>query len=179
MHKHLDIKKELSKTDRTLDIGCGQHPLGTVALDIDTKNKKADVFADPQRGLPLKSEIFDSVVLSDVLEHVKVPEKVISESMRVLKKSGTLLITIPNSGHILFKLGIWKQKQITGDAHVNFWDKKAFMNFCEYFNLTLEKFKPTYYFKGKEIIFKIMPNLAPCLFFVFKKGGGEKNVHDT
>ena len=48
--------------------------------------------------LPFKSNIFDIVYSTSVLEHVKSPNKVISESIRVLKPGGILQFVIPNYG---------------------------------------------------------------------------------
>ncbi len=55
--------------------------------------------------IPFSSNMFDYVVSFQVLEHVKNPEKVIEESLRVLKKGGILYFTFPNynsfyEGHI-------------------------------------------------------------------------------
>lgn len=46
-------------------------------------------------NLPFEKESFDFIVCSDVLEHIKEDEKAISELSRVLKKNGTILITVP------------------------------------------------------------------------------------
>jgi ubiquinone/menaquinone biosynthesis C-methylase UbiE len=47
-------------------------------------------------NLPFKSEIFDLVYSNQVIEHVKDPEKCISEIFRVLKKDGILYIRAPD-----------------------------------------------------------------------------------
>ncbi len=46
--------------------------------------------------LPFKSETFDFVYSNQVIEHVKEPEKCISEIFRVLKKGGILYIRAPD-----------------------------------------------------------------------------------
>jgi len=48
--------------------------------------------------IPFKDNTFDAVYSTMVLEHVKDPEKVIKESIRVLKKGGYLQFVIPNYG---------------------------------------------------------------------------------
>ena len=81
-----------------LDVGCGSKPYEEffeikkyVGLDIDTKisrsKKKADFFYKGKK-FPLKSACFDSVICSEVIEHVFDPD-------RVLKKNGRLLISAP------------------------------------------------------------------------------------
>lgn len=47
-------------------------------------------------NLPFKSESFDLVYSNQVIEHVKDPEKCISEIFRVLKKGGILYIRAPD-----------------------------------------------------------------------------------
>ena len=46
--------------------------------------------------LPFEDESFDLVYSTNVLEHVENPEKVLNESLRVLKKGGFLQFVIPN-----------------------------------------------------------------------------------
>lgn len=64
-----------------------------VTLDIDSAHK-ADINGSVE-DIPIDSEIFDSVISTQVLEHVKNPQKAIEEFYRVLKHKGHCLITIP------------------------------------------------------------------------------------
>lgn len=43
-----------------------------------------------------RSRTFNSVLCSEVLEHVSTPQRLLSECFRILKSGGTLLITTPN-----------------------------------------------------------------------------------
>jgi len=54
------------------------------------KIKKASVY-----NLPFDRSAFDSVVLSEVLEHLAEPEKGLTEINRVLRKRGRLLVILP------------------------------------------------------------------------------------
>ena len=54
-----------------------------------------DVVADLIKPLPFDSNHFDFIILSNVLEHISEPEKLIKECHRILKDDGTLLITVP------------------------------------------------------------------------------------
>jgi len=61
------------------------------------------------QDLPFDDEIFDSVMILGVLEHIHDQEKILKEFKRVLKKEGELIILVP--GKTLFSfldLGNWK-----------------------------------------------------------------------
>lgn len=90
---------------RILDVGCGQKPYEGLfcasiycGLELDTPenrvNKKADYYYDGS-NFPFENEIFDCVILNQVLEHVFTPERFLSEVRRVLCDGGTLLVTVP------------------------------------------------------------------------------------
>lgn len=49
---------------------------------------------------PLKANSFQVVILTDVIEHLIDPLKVLGECRRLLKKSGVLILTVPNFARI-------------------------------------------------------------------------------
>ncbi len=66
---------------------------------LAASNNIADRFVSAVgEALPFPDETFDWVYSTSVLEHVKDSEKVLSESIRVLKKGGILQFVIPNYG---------------------------------------------------------------------------------
>lgn len=90
---------------KTLDVGCGQKPYEKIChsseyigLEIDTpknkKLKKADYFYDG-KIFPFNNSEFDSIIISQVFEHVFNPEEFLSKVNRVLKMGGVMLITVP------------------------------------------------------------------------------------
>jgi ubiquinone/menaquinone biosynthesis C-methylase UbiE len=97
----------------------GRDNLQLVGLDIEKKKGwQVDIIADA-RDLPLENKEFDGVLILDVLEHVKEPEKVLAEAARVLKPRGVLHLTVPLEG-AWWVLDYWlrKYKQID-------WKKKT------------------------------------------------------
>jgi SAM-dependent methyltransferase len=85
-----------------LDVGAGSG----VHREIFSGRAVRYVGVDPQpRGpglipatgerLPFPAASFETVVISEVLEHVPVPETVLREAARVLKPEGRLLVTVP------------------------------------------------------------------------------------
>lgn len=91
---------------KLLDVGCGSKPYQKlfihveqyVGLDIDNKNSKTHAVADffyDGNTFPFGDASFDSVLCSEVLEHVFNPDHFLSEIHRTLKPEGYLLLTVP------------------------------------------------------------------------------------
>jgi SAM-dependent methyltransferase len=90
---------------KTLDVGCGIKPYKKyfnsneyIGIDLKTtlhnSENSIDVYYDG-KVIPFNNEQFDSVVTSQVLEHVFHPDLFLGETNRVLKTNGYLLITVP------------------------------------------------------------------------------------
>jgi len=84
-----------------LDVGCGEKPYESwasasryVGIDV-TPGAKVDVLIRPGQPWPLESASFDAVVCTQVLEHASDAEHVLSEIARVLRPSGTLILSVP------------------------------------------------------------------------------------
>jgi len=92
---------------RVLDVGCGKKlkaesfavPVDYIGLDYDWGDGGLYDYSPHVLGdahtLPFASESMDSVLLLEVLEHLKSPELAIKEAFRVLKPTGVLLISVP------------------------------------------------------------------------------------
>ena len=100
-----------------LDFGCGQKPYKSlfnvdkyIGIDYDNpghdhKNEEIDVIYDG-KNIPFDNEYFDSVLCSEVFEHLFDIEHTLQEIHRVLKKGGKLLITCPF---------VWNEHEIPHD----------------------------------------------------------------
>ncbi len=88
---------------RLLDLGCGTAPLyGLYAPHVDAVStldwqggEHVDIEHDLAAPLPFADASFDTIVLSDVLEHVAEPARLIGEIARVLAPGGTLIMNVP------------------------------------------------------------------------------------
>lgn len=83
-----------------LDLGCGNKEYKEflkvndyIGVDV-SKDSKADILCDAH-FLPFKNACFDSVLCTQMLEHVQNPNKVCSEIVRILKAQGTILLSVP------------------------------------------------------------------------------------
>ena len=90
-----------------LDCGCGHVPFYTVYKDqvasitcIDWanslhQNQFLDVVADLNQPFPLESNAYDTVLATDVMEHIARPWAFFGEIHRVLKPGGKVLLMVP------------------------------------------------------------------------------------
>lgn len=91
---------------RVLDIGCGRRPYEALlrargadylGLDLpgrDTGEQGPDIVGDAC-SLPFRAGIADTIVCTEVLEHVPEPEQLLRELRRVIADNGTLILSAP------------------------------------------------------------------------------------
>lgn len=104
------IRKLIKKTDKNiLDIGCGNNKTlkraagvdfvkrGTVIRTLDGfAISQADVEADVSKELPFPDDSQDVIIARHVLEHMIDPVSALIFWMKKLRKSGKLIIAVPN-----------------------------------------------------------------------------------
>ena len=90
-----------------LDLGCGKVPLygayrefvtDNICVDWDNtlhKNEYLDYEIDLTKNLPFSDNEFDTIILSDVLEHIPVPEQLWKEMARILSRNGKIIMNVP------------------------------------------------------------------------------------
>lgn len=82
----------------------------------------------------LKEDYFDFVIMFEVLEHLKYPEKIIQRIWQILKEDGLFIASTPNINwwpfRIYFLFGRCPEDFHTTD-HVQFWNLKRFRNLFE------------------------------------------------
>jgi ubiquinone/menaquinone biosynthesis C-methylase UbiE len=92
---------------RLLDLGCGKvplfgmyHPYVTEIHCVDWenslhKNAYLDIACDINKPLPFPDNYFDTIILSDVLEHIIEPKLLFGEMYRILQTNGKILLNVP------------------------------------------------------------------------------------
>ncbi len=89
--------------------------------EIDAnKDQNKKIIKGDTENLPFQDNEFDVVVAAAIIEHLKNPEKMLSEARRVLKKGGILIVTTPKpfwdkAMTIFGKLT--KNRLLTGEEH--------------------------------------------------------------
>lgn len=109
------IEKNLE--GKTLNLGAGEikwiendvlfGKKNFISSDIDENNLGKDNLAIHKRmvdaeNIPFNENYFSQVIILDVLEHIKNDSKVLDEIHRVLKKSGILVLSVPNDTLLSF-----------------------------------------------------------------------------
>lgn len=99
------LKKYASGT--IADLGCGTVPLyhiykdqvkKVICIDWENayhKNIHLDYSTDLNKELPLERNSVDTILLSDVLEHIANPEKLMAEIGKALRIEGKLVLGVP------------------------------------------------------------------------------------
>jgi SAM-dependent methyltransferase len=90
-----------------LDLGCGMVPLfgsysrhADQVICLDWPNsphemRHVDIACDLSLTIPIKDNAVDTVILSDVLEHISDPENLLAEIHRVCRPEANLLMSVP------------------------------------------------------------------------------------
>ncbi len=89
---------------KVFDIGCGNKPYEALfngKIDsyqgcdiIQSSLKRVDVICEAT-NIPIPGNQFDTIISTQVMEHVDAPEKLLSEANRLLKEGGHLILSIP------------------------------------------------------------------------------------
>ena len=94
--------KKINSNATCLDLGCG--PMTNKKLFSDHNNTifmdgakfdNVNIVCNFENKIPIKDNSIDSILLSNVLEHIFYPENLLNEINRILKPGGKCLILVP------------------------------------------------------------------------------------
>jgi 2-polyprenyl-3-methyl-5-hydroxy-6-metoxy-1,4-benzoquinol methylase len=130
-----------------LDVGCGR---GAFAADLTKHGSKVigidilpDSHVDPAleayhradldaEVLPrLMGKRFDRVLLMDVLEHLKSPERLLRECREILKEDGSVIVSLPNVANVSVRLMLlfgrfnYTDRGILDRTHLRFFTRRT------------------------------------------------------
>jgi SAM-dependent methyltransferase len=147
-----------------LDIGCGNGYLGGAlaargfqVTGVERRGGYSDAFpasvrlveADLETGLPPLHELYDYVLCADILEHLRRPEDLLTQLRGVLKPGGHLIASLPNSGHIYFRLNVLagrfpqEDKGLFDRTHIRFYTWEGWRSLLEGAGFRITSMRPT------------------------------------
>ncbi|MDD3415385.1 MAG: glycosyltransferase [Lachnospiraceae bacterium] len=113
---------------------------------------------------------FDYIIFADVLEHLYNPQQALKETQKLLKRSGEVLISVPNIAHndILIKLYSNKfdytKTGLLDDTHIHFFAEDMLEDFCDQADYTIINQDYTYINTGNTEQFNgQLPDINPYI----------------
>jgi len=125
--------------DGTFLIDCARNEICASGIELNPEKVKAglaraldlgisiDLIEGNAENIPYSESSFDFVNLSETIEHVRFPEKVVSETFRVLASGGYAYISVPNrfswyDTHFHIPFVNWLPRRWS-DAYISLWGK--------------------------------------------------------
>jgi len=106
LNNALAIAARAHARGRLLDVGCGEKPYAPLFRDLVDEHvgvdhpesihplSAVDVLATAY-DIPLEDASFDTVLMTEVLEHLEEPARAIAEARRLLRPGGNLILSTP------------------------------------------------------------------------------------
>lgn len=159
----LNLFPPVSDGSRVLDLGCwdgflgrqlhqrGYQVTGVDAVKVGEPFPEGMVFcqADLHRGLPPLAGRYGHILCADVLEHLLRPEQILRECLGLLLPEGRLVASLPNSGHLYFRLMVLagrfpkQEKGLFDRTHIHFFTWDGWVALFEEAGYTVEMVRPT------------------------------------
>lgn len=83
---------------KILNVGCGTSTYGTHFIDLYPQRPEVIKCDVDKEKFPFPNNFFDEVYAECIFEHLKNPLNFLTESYRVLKKNGKIIIITDNAG---------------------------------------------------------------------------------
>jgi SAM-dependent methyltransferase len=150
---------------RVLDVGCSDGRFGQLLEQMGHTVTGVDIQASPgveerisrfvgadlEDGLEryFEDELFDIVVMADVLEHVRSPGALLRGARALLAPTGSVLVSIPNIGHWYgrFKVGLglfsYDRRGLFDEGHLRFFTRVNFQRIVAVEQLEIIRFAAT------------------------------------
>lgn len=144
---HMQIVDAIAEGSRVLDLGCSQGLLAAplrekgvavVGVDVRAASEVAEELAEYyQRDLeePLElptGRVFDYVVCSDVIEHLRNRTELLRGARRYLREGGRLIISTPNVALWFYRLSLligrfeYGARGVLDETHVHLFTRASF-----------------------------------------------------
>lgn len=196
------VRDELLKVcidgKKILDIGCNRGdlladmPSSALRFGVEPNLKQHNhcasngfLYVWPSLDDVIKSgEVFDFIVMTDVLEHINQPSKFIELAVSILKPDGVLIITTGDADSLPWKLFRQNNWYPFYQEHISFVNRRWINFLCSKNHLTLLKVENFIYQKhsftsyAKHLIMALVMGISPRFYkLIFRiMGYGEKEV---
>ena len=165
---HFQVVQLVGSGHDVLDVGCADGDVGRLlqetgnrvsGLDRDAEaaeKARADlervVVADLDTSSLLdhfEAASFDVVVLADVLEHLREPERALREATELLREGGRLVLSVPNVAHGALRLallqGRWTYTAagLLDRTHLHFFTRTSLLQLLEGVGLAVDDLRAT------------------------------------
>ncbi|MCP8320103.1 MAG: class I SAM-dependent methyltransferase [archaeon] len=148
----------------SLDVGCGdsgniiefhKKTITIVGLDISLNKlgrmhriyPHAEYVLGTATALPFRENLFDNVLLVEVLEHIGIPRLAVEEALRVAKDEGKIIITVPNENALYRRLARFLGRRSTSldedPTHLTAFTYEKLKILVEKFKVKYTRFHPT------------------------------------
>ena len=201
MNKYHQIASSIDEKSHVLDVGCGEGQLGCILhlkkckvdgldINIDRVNDQMkfyqNIFLSDIREFKIENKGYNHVVFSDMLEHTENPEDILKNSSKLLRPNGKLVISIPNVGYFINRLGLlfgnwdYTEEGILDRTHIRFYTLKTAKKLIQSSGYHICKTIPEIPIINavwKKSIFSFLAKICPSLFavgWVFDCGPSQK-----
>jgi ubiquinone/menaquinone biosynthesis C-methylase UbiE/uncharacterized protein YbaR (Trm112 family) len=122
-----------------------------ISMSYLQRAQKAGIQAEYLRAdahvLPFEPSLFDCIILTEVIEHVFSPFRVLEEIARVLKPEGFLVLSAPNNLSVSNLLRhVFKTESRDMDAHFSFYDPFALKQLLKLTGFECLRLETTFYY---------------------------------
>lgn len=111
------------------------------AVFFQTNGFKPDACRFDRKYAYSHKEKYDVVLLSQVLEHIVDPNRIVQNIYTVLRKNGVAAIAVPHFGSALSKIQGKNDMYISPPEHLTFFSKHGLIKLFQRYNFTLEAFE--------------------------------------
>jgi SAM-dependent methyltransferase len=178
-------KRKPRNGKKVLDVGCGfgfeliqkfLQGYDCYGIDIDKRKIRklnevltkhnADIILKVANAekIPFKSNFFDEVICSHVIEHVENDEMVLKEIFRVLKKGGILFLRVPNvkNLHTKFRTFLGLKNRFTDKTHLREYELHQIIGLLKKIGFTKIGYKARGFFLPVGLrFFQLVGNYVP------------------
>jgi SAM-dependent methyltransferase len=208
----LDFIPLQNRNGTTLEIGAGSGDnliyakkngyakviYGIELVEIDGSFQKSNEFEQFIIGniehmeLNFKNELFDVIVMGDVLEHLVDPYSIIREMKKYLTPNGVFVASIPNIRNLktfrnIFVRGSFKYEDegIFDRTHLRFFTKKNMIELFENNDCKVQRIKSSLEFKSGSVAFKnkitfgIFEEFLASQYYILAKNDPTSFIHPS